>query len=193
MAEGIILAAGYSSRAKTNKMLLTFKNKSLICHAIDGMMPYVSHIFVITGHYHQEIEEAMKGLNDVTCIENKDYHQGMFSSIQKGVFSVSDDFFVLPGDCPFVHSSTYEYLLQGEKEMRVPSYLGRNGHPLFIQKHLIKPILEEPVSSNLKVFRNRHDLEIIETNDPNVLTDIDTIEDYMKLDKVTRKEEKDGD
>ena len=59
MADGIILAAGYSSRAKTNKMLLIFKNKSLISHAIDGMMPFVSHVFVITGHYHQEIEEAL--------------------------------------------------------------------------------------------------------------------------------------
>ncbi len=193
MAVGIILAAGYSSRAKTNKMLLMYKNKSLICHAIHGMTPFVSHIFVVTGHYHLEIEEAMKPLDQVTCIENMDYHRGMFSSIQAGVFSVNDDFFVLPGDCPFVHSSTYELLLNGEKEMRVPSYLGRKGHPLFIQKHLIKPILDEPVSSNLKDFRNRHDLEIMETQDPNILTDIDTIEDYMKLEKPTRKDEKDGD
>jgi len=193
MAEGIILAAGYSSRAKTNKMLLLYKNKSLICHAIDGMMPFVSHIFVVTGHYHEEIEKAIKHLDHVTCIENKAYHQGMFSSIQSGVFSVNDDFFVLPGDCPFVHSSTYEYLLNGEKEMRVPSYLGRKGHPLFIEKHLIKFILDEPISSNLKDFRNRHDLQIIETQDPNILTDIDTIEDYMKLEKPSRKDENNGD
>jgi len=192
MADGIILAAGYSSRAKTNKMLLIFKNKSLISHAIDGMMPFVSHVFVITGHYHQEIEEALKGMKNVYCIENRNYHQGMFSSIQTGADVVSGDFFVLPGDCPFVHPSTYEMLLNGTKEMRVPSFLGRKGHPLFIQKHLIQPLIDEPNISNLKVFRNRYELEIIETTDPNVLTDIDTIEDYIKLTKPTRKEEKDG-
>lgn len=193
MAEGIILAAGYSNRAKTNKMLLMYKNKSLICHAIDGMMPFVSHIFVVTGHYKQEIEEAMKDLANVTCVENKDYHHGMFSSIQAGVRSLSEDFFVLPGDCPFIHGYTYELLLSGKKEMRVPSYLGRKGHPLFIEKHLIEPILNEPISSNLKDFRNRHDLQVMETEDPNILTDIDTIEDYIKLEKPTRKDEKDGD
>lgn len=193
MAEGIILAAGYSSRAKTNKMLLMYKNKSLICHAIDGMTPFVSHIFIITGHFKKEIEEAVKGLKNVTCIENKDYHNGMFSSIQTGVRYVDKDFFVLPGDCPFVLSSTYELLLNGDKEMRVPSYLGRKGHPLFIKKHLIEPILTEPGSSNLKDFRNRHDLEVIETEDPNILTDIDTIEDYTSLKTPTRKDEKDGD
>ncbi|PKK96718.1 MAG: molybdopterin-guanine dinucleotide biosynthesis protein A [Tenericutes bacterium HGW-Tenericutes-3] len=192
MADGIILAAGYSSRAKTNKMLLVYKNKPLIRHAIDGMMPFVSHIFVITGHYHEEIMEALQGIKHVYCIENKNYHQGMFSSIQTGADVVSDDFFVLPGDCPFVHPSTYEKLLLGTKEMRVPSFMGRKGHPLFIAKHLIKPLIDEPVISNLKVFRNRYDLEIIETTDPNILTDIDTIEDYMKLSKPTGKDEKDG-
>ncbi|MFH0767894.1 MAG: nucleotidyltransferase family protein, partial [Bacillota bacterium] len=183
MAEGIILAAGYSSRAQTNKMLLMIKNKSLICHAIDGMMPFVSHIFVVTGHYHEEIELALKGIERVTCIENKNYHQGMFSSIQTGVSAISDDFFVLPGDCPFVHPTTYELLIGGNKEMRVPSYLGRKGHPLFIQKHLIQDLLNESVASNLKVFRNRFELQIVSTDDPNVLTDIDTIEDYLKLEK----------
>jgi molybdenum cofactor cytidylyltransferase len=71
--------------------------------------------------------------------------------------------------------------------------MGRKGHPLFIQKHLIKSLIDEPVTSNLKLFRNRHDLEIMETNDPNILTDIDTIEDYLRLEKPTRKEEKNGD
>lgn len=66
MADGIILAAGYSSRAKTNKMLLLFENESLIIHSINGMMPFVSHIFVITGHYHQEIKDALKDLKNVT-------------------------------------------------------------------------------------------------------------------------------
>ncbi len=188
MAVGIILAAGYSSRAKTNKMLLMIKNKSLICHAIDGMKPFIKHVFVVTGHYHIDIENALKDIEGVTCIENKNYHQGMFSSIQAGVNAISDDFFVLPGDCPFIHPSTYELLLNGEKEMRVPSYLGRKGHPLFIKKHLIEPLLLEPVNSNLKHFRDRHELEIMITDDPNILTDIDTIEDYLKLEKPHKEE-----
>lgn len=192
MADGIILAAGYSSRAKTNKMLLMFKNKSLIFHSIDGMMPFVSHIFVITGHYHKEIMDALKGLKNVTCIENKNYNQGMFSSIQTGASCVSKDFFILPGDCPFVEALTYVKLLEGNKEMRVPSYQGKKGHPLFIQKHLIKQLIDEPDSSNLRNFRDRYELEIIETNDPNILKDIDTIEDYLKLEKPIRKEDKHG-
>ncbi len=185
MAEGIILAAGYSSRAETNKMLLMKNKKSLICHAIDGMKPFTKHIYVITGHYHQDIVRALENIQNVTCIFNKDYQQGMFSSIQTGVSVVRDDFFVLPGDCPFVQPKTYEILLNGQKEMRVPSFSGRKGHPLFIEKHLIKLLLEEPISSNLKHFRNQHDLEVMDVDDPNITIDIDTIEDYLKFKKTT--------
>ncbi|MBN2300409.1 MAG: nucleotidyltransferase family protein [Acholeplasmataceae bacterium] len=187
MAEGIILTAGYSSRAETNKMLLIQNNKSLICHAIDGMKPFTRHIYVITGYYHEDIEQALKNIQGVTCIYNKNYDQGMFGSIQTGVNVVSDDFFVLPGDCPFVSAKTYESLLMGNKEMRVPSFSGRKGHPLFIQKHLINPLLAEPIDSNLKYFRNQHDLEVIDTDDPNVIIDIDTMADFMNLKKPLKE------
>ncbi|HBP25481.1 MAG TPA: molybdopterin-guanine dinucleotide biosynthesis protein A [Acholeplasmatales bacterium] len=179
MAQGIILAAGYASRAKTNKMLLMANGKPLIEHAIDGMQPYVSHIFVVTGHYHHEISEFLEEKPFVTCIENKDYPSGMFSSVKKGVEAVSEDFFVLPGDCPFIGPGTYELLLKGHKPIRIPSYQGRKGHPLFILISLKGKLLKEVNESNLRVFRDRQDAEVIETNDPEILTDIDTIENFV--------------
>lgn len=179
MAQGIILAAGYASRAKTNKMLLMAIGKPLIEHAIDGMQPYVSHIFVVTGYYHQELSEFLKEKPSVTCVENKNYPTGMFSSVKKGAEAVSEDFFVLPGDCPFVSPETYELLLKGHKTIRIPSYQGQKGHPLFIQISLKGKLLKEANESNLRVFRDQHDAETIETNDPEILTDIDTIENYV--------------
>lgn len=183
MAEGIILAAGYSSRTKNNKMLFSIGGKSFIRHAIEGMKPFVSHVFIVTGHYDQEIRKEVSDIKDASCVYNAQYDLGMFSSIQTAVKVISDDFFVLPGDCPFVKGSTYEALLHGSKEMRVPSFDGKKGHPLWISKHLIEPLLKEPIESNLKAFRNRYDLEIIEVHDPKILTDIDTNEDFQKLEK----------
>lgn len=188
MAQGIILAAGYASRAQTNKMLLMAKGKPLIEHAIDGMLPYVSHIFVVTGHYHQELSEFLKEKPLVTCVENKDYPNGMFSSVKKGVEAVSEDFFVLPGDCPFVGPRTYELLLRGHKPIRIPSYQKLKGHPLFIQVSLKGKLLKEVNESNLRVFRDRQDAEIIETDDPEILTDIDTIENFVHTINRIRKE-----
>jgi len=181
MTQGLILAGGYSARAKQNKMLLLFENKPLILHAIDGMIPFVSQIFVVTGHYHDEISELLRGYPQAICLKNNNYEMGMFSSVLTGVSALSEDFFVLPGDCPFVSQNTYSTLLSGKKKIRVPSFAGKGGHPLFIKKELLSDLKKEPVTSNLKAFRNRHELEFIEVIDEYILTDIDTIEDFTDL------------
>ncbi len=192
MAQGIILAAGYSSRAVVNKMLLELNNKPLIIHAIEGMSPFVTHIFVVTGYYHQEIYNIVKDVKGVTCIHNTSYDKGMFSSVQVGVSAASDDFFILPGDCPFVKPSTYDALIKGDLEIRVPSYKGRKGHPLFITNKLRQDLLKESSNSNLKVFRNRHTLEVIPVKDNYILTDIDTIKQFEAIKKLKGRECENG-
>jgi len=176
MAEGIILAAGFSSRAQGNKMLYQIDHKSMICHAIDSMKPHVSHIYVITGHYHDEIYEHLKSLNEVTCVKNENYPLGMFSSVKKGVSMIHEDFFVLPGDCPFVEGETYQSLLNSKGMIRVPQYNGRKGHPIWFDSNLIQEILIEPISSNLKNYRNKKGYETITVYDPKILNDMDTLE-----------------
>ncbi|MDY0344942.1 MAG: NTP transferase domain-containing protein [Bacilli bacterium] len=183
MIHGIILAAGYSSRAETNKMLLMHKGKFLLAHAVEGLLPFVDEVVVVSGHFHKEITQALKDYDKVTIVYNADYPIGMFSSIQAGVRQTTGDFFILPGDCPFVSPNTYQRLLSGSKELRVPVYQNQTGHPLFLKHSLKDELLNEPVTSNLKVFRNRHDYEIIKTEDSQILMDIDTPHDYQKLDK----------
>ncbi len=181
MAQGIILAAGYSSRAQTNKMLLPYAQKPLIVHAIEGMRPFVSTIFVITGHFHDEVKEVVQNQEKVVILRNEHYGEGMFSSVLLGVSRTTEDFFVLPGDCPFVSASTYRSLLDGKASVRVPSFQGKTGHPLFVAKALKTTLLGEPRGSTLMTFRNRHNYEIIKVDDPAILTDIDTPADYQSL------------
>lgn len=181
MAQGIILAAGYSSRARTNKMVLSVDGIPIILYAVRGMEPFVSHIWIVTGHDQQPIIDALKGIDFVTCVKNVHYDQGMFSSVLTGLSHVSDDVFILPGDCPFVRGQTYASLLQGHQEIRVPSYQGRKGHPLFIRSHLIPQALKMPTGSTLKTFRDLHTLEVIDGDDPYVLHDIDTIDDFERI------------
>lgn len=192
MAQGIILAAGHSSRAQTNKMLLAYKGKPLLYHAIEGMLSFTSHIYIVTGKHHAAIEAIIHGMPNVTIVYNERYEEGMFSSVLAGVSRVNDDFFILPGDCPLVGPETYQKLLNGKKPLRVPAYLGKTGHPLFLKAELRSELLSEPRSSNLKVFRDRHEYEMITTSDAQILTDIDTIEDYNAFIDQLGKELKHG-
>ncbi len=181
MAQGIILAGGYSSRIGQNKMSLIYQGMPLIHHAIQTMSPFVTEIFVITGHYHDELMQLLSGIKNIHLIYNENYPYGMFSSVKKGAMHVYEDFFILPGDYPIVKPSTYEALLNTSSPIAVPVYQGKRGHPIFLRKALIKPLIEEPLDSNLKIFRNRYEIQDISVDDEGILIDIDTINDHEQL------------
>lgn len=181
MAQGIILAGGFSSRTSNNKMRLSIDGKPLIIHTIEAMKPFVNKIFLITGHYDVDIRSIVNEDEKIQIIYNADYEKGMFSSVLCGVKNVTEDFFIIPGDIPFIYASTYDALLKGSKPIRFPSYKGKEGHPLFISIKLKEKLLQEPVDSNLRKFRDEQDKEIIPVDDPNILKDIDTMKEYQTL------------
>ncbi len=181
MVEGIVLAGGLSSRANDNKMLLPHKNKPIIEHVIDTMAPYVSTVFVVTGHYHDALTKALRGKPNVTLIYNANYMNGMFSSVQTGVAFTMGNFFVIPGDIPLIEGSTYKNILEASGQIRVPTYRGRKGHPLYIDKSLKQALLDEPPDSNLKAFRDKYPITCVNVDDKGIRVDVDTMADYHAL------------
>lgn len=179
MVTGIILAGGKSTRCSTNKLMLKVMNKPLILHTIDSIRPFVDKIIVVTGKYHEEFKPILK---DVDVVFNKDYELGMFSSIQAGVKHVEGNFLILPGDCPFVKKETFRLLLsEDDFLLRVPMYMGSSGHPIYIHSSLKERILNEEITSNLRKIRDEIGYQKVEVDDPNILNDIDTMNNYETL------------
>jgi molybdenum cofactor cytidylyltransferase len=166
--EGIILAAGFSSRAGVFKMALKLQEKSLIEHTIEAMMDNCRRIILVGGHR----IERLKSL--------------VFSSVQEGVRHLRGElFFLIPGDCPFVRQGTYRQLLQaaqsgGGPDIWIPVYRGRKGHPVLIKEFLGAEILKEPVNSTLRDFIRRKGYREVEVDDEGILKDIDTAADIKK-------------
>ncbi|MDT8336624.1 MAG: nucleotidyltransferase family protein [Candidatus Izemoplasmatales bacterium] len=180
MYDGIVLAGGYSSRFNQNKMCALFQGQALILHTIKTMHKVCEKIYVVTGYYHQEISHVLKGYEYVEIVFNKNYDQGMFSSVKTGAHQVNHDFFIIPGDYPLVSVDTYKALILGSKDIRVPSYNKHLGHPLFL-KYDLKNALLDTTETSLKEFRNIQDLEIINVDDEYILFDIDKVEDLNKI------------
>lgn len=181
MVDGIILAGGYSSRIKTNKMTLIYNDLPIICNAVETMKDYCTKIVVVTGHYHDEILKVVNKYDNVIVKRNENYDLGMFSSVISGVKELNNDFFLTPGDYPLIKKETYKQLLDANGVIRVPIFNGRKGHPIFIEKELIRHLLNEPIDSNLKVFRDRHIVTYVETSDEGIIMDVDTLEDYLMI------------
>mgnify|MGYP002355373590 FL=1 len=68
MVEGIVLAAGLSSRAKTFKMALPFRGKTIIENCVENMMQYCNKVYVIGGHKIQIIQRILKDYDKVKII-----------------------------------------------------------------------------------------------------------------------------
>ncbi|MFA7075271.1 MAG: nucleotidyltransferase family protein [Candidatus Izemoplasmatales bacterium] len=182
MFEGIILAGGYSSRFEQNKMCVWFNGKPLILHTIETMLKVCKKVYVVTGYYHKEISGVLAGIDNVEIVYNKSFDEGMFSSVKAGVRHVKHDFFIIPGDYPLVEESTYKIIISGHKTLRVPSYNHRLGHPLFM-KYELKEDLIFSYAKSLKEFRNLYDYEIVEVDDKYIHVDIDTIQDFNKINR----------
>ena len=93
---------------------------------------------------------------EISIVHNFDYENGMFSSVQKGVENLDGDCFIIPGDYPLINKDTYYETLRQKGEIRVPVYKGKKGHPIFLEKAVVKKLKLEPTESNLKAFRNKY-------------------------------------
>jgi len=180
MVDVIVLAGGYSSRAKANKMTLEYEGKPLIMHTIETAHSICDRVVVVTGHYHRELNDLLSSFEYVKIIYNDLYEQGMFTSIKAGVKIVDNDFFIIPGDYPSIQEATYKKIIDSSGNIRVPSYNHKLGHPIFFKKQYKIELLETKYT-NLKDFRNSHIYSIIDVDDQGIIQDIDDMEDYKKL------------
>jgi molybdenum cofactor cytidylyltransferase len=193
--EGVILAAGFSSRTKTFKMELPFGNKILIERAIEGMIDTCSRIIVVGGHRIERIRDITKKYPTVQVVFNTHYERGMFSSVQAGVRHLKGDwFFIMPGDYPFITKHVFQKLKKSMEtsdpgyDIFIPTSKGRKGHPVLIRKKVKDEILREPVDSTLKTVIHRNSVLLVEVDHEGILMDVNTMKDYERVKEAVLKE-----
>jgi molybdenum cofactor cytidylyltransferase len=179
--EGVVLAAGFSSRTGSNKMLLQLGGRSILERCIDSMSQVCSSIILVGGHRIGELEAVFQAYPRLHIVFNESYAEGMFSSVQKGIQEVQEEkFFLCPGDYPLIMQQTYMDLLAMPGDIVVPTYQGRSGHPVLITSRLIPDILSGRYT-RLKDFIKSQGPACLEVADPGIHIDVDTLEDYETI------------
>lgn len=188
---GIVLAAGLSSRMGRPKMVLPWKKSTVIDQIIKTLVQSdMGDILVVTGANRKEIEDSIK-LYPVRTVYNPDYENGsMLVSLQTGVKALPSTcraFFVILGDQPFLKASTINSLLDlysnQPRKIIIPSYKMRRGHPWLLDCSLKNEILdlEEPENLRDLLKRNKPEIAYLIVDDPEILEDMDSPEDYERL------------
>jgi molybdenum cofactor cytidylyltransferase len=181
LIEGVILAAGSSFRAGTYKPGLLIDGKPMVVRCIEGMYDICRRIIVVGGHECERLRALVEGIDRVECVENSAYQKGMFTSVKAGVSCVRGErCFLIPADIPLVPPRVYRQLLTLEADVVVPSFQGRNGHPVCLSRAIISTILQEPDESSLRDVLKRAGIRALEVDTEEILIDIDTPEDYER-------------
>jgi molybdenum cofactor cytidylyltransferase len=186
----IVLAAGLSKRMGRFKPLLPLGACSTIERVVKMFQDAgVADILVVTGNRGAEVRQAAASLR-VRCVENPDFIQGMFTSVLAGVRALpgrGTAFFVHPVDIPLVRPQTVRRVVTAFEHnpaaIVYPAFDGRRGHPTLIQTRLGPGILEWSGSGGLRAFLQRHEEDCLEVPvaDEGVLLDLDTPEDYHRM------------
>lgn len=185
--EGVVLAAGFSTRAGGFKMNLDLHGKTLLEKCLEPMIHVCSRIIVVGGHRIEDLYPTVAGYPQIKLVLNEKYGDGMFSSVREGIKHVCQSkFFLIPGDYPLIRRETYSDMLLVNGDIVVPCCQGKTGHPVLLKSSLIPELLETQEHTRLKDFITAKGFVRFETNDPGIRTDVDTMDDYERVLKIMR-------
>ena len=197
MITALILAAGQAKRMGQPKMLLPWGDTTVLGQVIETVQRAgVNDILVVTGGAREQVEEIVAGYGG-RVVHNENFKNGeMLSSLQIGLrvlrgFAVSDSSsaeaaLIILGDQPQVEERSVRAVASRFVETRarlvVPSYRMRRGHPWLIARPLWEEILQMNPHQTPRDFLNRHasEIEYVNVDTPSILSDLDTLEDYLK-------------
>ena len=187
----ILLAAGESSRMGQLKALLPWRNTTLLEHQLRSLLDGgVQLVVVVVGHDADRLKPIIEAVEGASWTLNNDYLQGKTTSLKAGVAALAgqpiSDVLLLNVDQPR-NADTVRRLLERHQassfRITIPTYGGKGGHPILIAAELFPELAEiEEESQGLKAVVRRHAeaTERYELDDPSVLLDLNTPEQYQK-------------
>ncbi|MDF1612780.1 nucleotidyltransferase family protein [Stygiobacter electus] len=194
--DALLISAGYSGRMGDFKPLLKIKDKTFLQIIIEKLLLVCNKVVVVTGYRNDEIEkeiENMKLKNPilfgfVTCVYNENYHNGMFTSIQKGIQSLENSNWVLFHfvDQPLIPNDFYIELVNqvdNNYDWIQPVFNFTNGHPVVFRNTIFDKVISAPFNFKMQLIRDDDSVKkkFWISSYPEILHDFDTKEDFTNF------------
>lgn len=183
---GILLAAGTSARFEAgNKLLAAVDGEPVVRRAARSLLEsHLDRVIAIVGFEAERIRDAIAGL-DLEIVENPAFTDGQSTSVRAGVEAARDDadaiLFAL-GDMPFVAPDSVTALVRayraGAGSALAAAFEGERGNPVLFDARYFDALATISGDSGARdVLLGSDDAALIETGDPGVCRDVDTIDD----------------
>jgi len=183
----ILLAAGQSRRMGRCKQLLPLGDRTVIARCLETLLAGgVAEIVVVVSGDGQAVADAAR-LSPVRVAVNQDPGGDMASSIRAGrdvLPAGISGVIVALCDYPLVSAATVTRLLEGHLDFSnsiiIPCHGGRRGHPLLFPRSTLDDLTSGLILRDL-VQRCPERIRCLDVDDPGVLIDMDTPEDYHRI------------
>jgi molybdenum cofactor cytidylyltransferase len=185
MVTGVVLAAGASSRMGRPKLLLPLAGEPIVRRvAREVLEAGFDDVLVVAGGEHARVLDALEGLA-VRHVVNPDFLTGMGSSFRTAIEAVSGSgaaMFAL-ADQPLLTSTDYRRLLDTYRERPGGIVSVRYGDvtaPPHLFDRRFFPELSRLEHGARPVLKAHADETVILQFDPELLLDVDTMDDYER-------------
>jgi molybdenum cofactor cytidylyltransferase len=191
MTGAIILAAGESSRLGQPKQNLLFNGQTLLQRTVNSaQQSKCKPVIVVLGANN----DAITIPRGVTVLYNKDWREGMASSIRTAISEINKDIsvdktIIMLCDQPFVSTELLNILIDKQTETSklivASAYSGTTGAPVLFARSLFAELLLLQGREGAKKILQAHPNEIVTVPFGQGSIDIDTPGDYEKLLKLS--------
>jgi molybdenum cofactor cytidylyltransferase len=180
----IVLAAGSSKRYGTeNKLTQYINDKPVINHLMDKLLSIydASELLVIIGYEHETIINLINNPN-IACIFNRDYKNGIGTSISTGVKELDENIngvMIIPADMPIISTNDLiklqnKFLEFNCSKVIFPKYKSQIGNPVLLPRNYFNILKNLKQDFGARSQIKKHDIVTVET-DIGTVFDIDTI------------------
>jgi len=193
---GLVLAAGTSTRMGRPKQLLQVEGMSLLDRVlIEALNSELTLVVLVLGYKAQEIKKDLKTQihhPKLKIIENRNYKDGISSSIISGLSEVEDEYdhcMIILADMPHITVNTINRLLNQYLASRLPlgsiKIQNRRSHPVIFGRKLYPDILKlrGDLGARDLFIKYRDDVCLVEPEENYSDMDIDTPDDYLEFKK----------
>jgi len=189
---GILLAAGYSTRFGSNKLLQALPagapeaGTPIGVAAAKHLLEALPESIAVVRPRAQKLGKLLRdaGCNTVVC---KNASEGMGTSLAAGVRATSDakGWVVALADMPFIRPDTIRIVakaLQDGVAIAAPSFEGKRGHPVGFARRFYDELSSLHGDDGARQFLKQHPelTKLFEVDDPGVVRDIDKLSDLER-------------
>jgi molybdenum cofactor cytidylyltransferase len=189
MIPAVVLAAGASRRMGRPKALLPLGHTTFVRRIVEALeAAEVTNIFVIVRHEIRDlVATEIEGVATARVVVNPHAEDGQLSSLVTALDTIDEAGAVLVTlvDVPLVRPSTIRALIA--RAGASPALIlravhhGRHGHPVIFKHEVFAALRSADPALGAKAVMRAVAVEDVEVDDPGIVSDVDTPEDYRSL------------